>query len=126
VVTVLRQWFRQRIPTQDVIADVSAAQMASNEADGLLHLFLAVCDCAWGVFGARVPFVTISSRTAVAIMTDQHGGAEASLAFLALAWALEAIDPGHLQSARVADVCRQIQGLQILSPVLAQRVAPKE
>lgn len=100
------------LPTLRRVTSVTEADIAATEADGLLHMIGVGLDCTAGIFGSRIPFITISTRTALRILEAQEKG---NVLVFAPAWALdlgrllEWIDPGHLQAAMVADFARCVQ-----------------
>ena len=76
------------------------------QTEGLIRRVLVSLDMAAGQFGAAVPSITISARTGLALLRAQNSGVPAPLWALVLGAFLEIIDPGHLQSALVADFAR--------------------
>ncbi len=120
----IRTWAAARLPALSAVAAVTPEQMLAAGREGLAHLFLVAVDAAWGLFGARIPFITISTRTALAVLRQQQGGAPAPAAFLLLGVFLEAIDPGHLQSAMIDDACRCLISLAHSAPDVAAKALP--
>ena len=118
----IRSRLSAKLPTLKPVEYVTQAEIDAAAHDGLILLFLICCDCAYGVFGGRIPFVTISARTALRVMQDQQALSACPIVLLALARALELVDPGHLQAAMVGDACRQIQGLRRVAPAVAAQI----
>lgn len=121
--------FGKAIPKLTRVTAVTPEQSAAALSESLVHLFLVGCDATWGLLGSRVPFITISTRTALACLDAQaehHEGDGPGIRWdqycpmwaLMLGALLETINPGHLQGAMVADfargqnVVRQISGLK--------------
>jgi len=107
----MRAALAARIPHLHPVLSVSQADIDGAVRRGLLHLIGVSIDAMAGLFGARIPFITISCRTALRILKGQETGHpdwehECPLWALALGAALESIDPGHLQAAMVADFAR--------------------
>jgi len=84
---------------------VSGLRVAVSSG-GLIHGLLVAEDAAIGLFGARIPFITISTRTALAILRAQEAGTAAAPWARWLGALLELLDPGHLQAAMQADYDR--------------------
>ena len=94
------------IPKLERVKSLTPEQEAAGLDEGLIHLFLVGIDATWGLFGSHVPFITISSRCALACLNAQEKN-EAPPKWAAwLGVFLERIDPGHLQSAMIADFAR--------------------
>jgi len=103
------------IPKLVRVKAVTEADIAATEKDGLLHLFAVGLDAAAGIFGARVPFITISSRCALRLLACQESGSTPPVWAAELGTFLEWIDPGHLQAAMVADFARCVQTQRLLA-----------
>lgn len=94
------------LPTLHRVAVCTQADMDGAVKRSLAHLILVSLDALAGLVGARIPFITISTRTALAILAAQEAGTTAAPWARWLGAALEAVDPGHLQAAMVADLAR--------------------
>lgn len=93
----MRVWLIKQIP----ILVPPTPDMSSY---GLIHRILMMIDVLFGQFGSSLPFITISSRTAVRCRNPYT----APLWALLLGTFLEKINPGHLQGAMNADLGRAI------------------
>jgi len=113
----LRDTLAARIPHLYLVTFVNDAELAANTNHGVLRRFLTACDAAWAVWGGPEPDVTISARCAKTLLDNQGAFVHAPLWSLMLGAALEAIDPGHLQGAMIADVARQVGGLIYLTGI---------
>ena len=103
----MRQWLIYRLP-QIELATINSPDVAAGE--GLIHRFVVCLDMAFGQFGSHVPDITISSRTALRCMQSDI----APLWALVLGVLLEAVNPGHLQSAIYADYRRAKRVLSLV------------
>ena len=104
----MRQWLIERSTLVYPVIGVTNRQVELAVNRGLLHRLLIALDVLMGAIGAQVPYITISSRTALHMMQPSSAPTWA----LALGYVLEAIDPGHLQNALLADICRCVSSLQ--------------
>ena len=128
-----------KIP-QDLFVPVKLTpkDLESSARRGLLHRLLVTADIWLGQYGSTVPDTTISSRTALTLITwrmsvvtardgiyiHAFSYEHAPLWALALGAALEWVDPGHLQQALIGDAARAVCALGYLCPTLAPRVEP--
>lgn len=123
----LNHYFASRIPVLKPVSVITQADIDSSANRGMLHLMLVGVDATAGLFGARIPCVTISARTAHTLLQHQYHmeGAPAPNCYadvnvaaplwaLALGWALESVDPGHLQAAMQADAARALNAYHYL------------
>jgi hypothetical protein len=113
----MKSFFASRIPKLIRIKTVSEADIADAQNRGPLHLFGVGTDMAWGSWGSRIPCITISTRTSLNVLQAQEAGDILAAPFWALflGWALESIDPGHLQGAMVADTARAIAAYRYIT-----------
>jgi len=138
----LRAYLASKIPALHRVTSITQADVDRAQSYGPLHLFGVGTDIAWGSWGSRVPFITISSRTALALMQHQtvtmsHGFdtnglgkvlIHVSLDDSAPIWALvlgaflESVDNGHLQAAMVMDVARTVAAYKALTGLRAPEV----
>ena len=111
--TGIRLWLGARIPFLRRVTQCSQADIDAAMQESLAHKMLVATDALAGLFGSPIPFITISTRTALALLPMDATKDDVVMNALhwplwamALGYALERIDPGHLQSAMVADFAR--------------------
>ena len=111
----MRKFLAKRIPALVRVTSVSEEVIASSVKASVAHSFLVSLDATVGVFGGHIPFITISSRTALALLKAQQVGdvSKAPLwalllgAALETPWAIPFISyHGHLQGAMEGDFAR--------------------
>ena len=105
----IRTVLARRIPALHRVTSCTQADIDCAAKRSLAHLLLVTLDAMVGLFGARVPFITISTRCALALLAAAERdpwALTAPLWALALGAFLETIDRGHLQAAMVADYAR--------------------
>lgn len=120
-----RQWLGTRIPTLQYPTSVGDADLQAVQNNGIIHRWFVGADAAWGAIGSQVPATTISGRTGRVNCDAQHARLDVGAHWydtapywaLALGWALEAVDSGHLQGAMNADVARQVAGILYLTGI---------
>jgi len=100
----MKQWLISQIP-------LSVTPVPDLNTYGLIHRLLLLLDCLLGQVGSQLPFITISSRTALRCRAPQ----EAPMWALVLGVILEKINPGHLQGALNADLGRAINTQKAIS-----------
>jgi hypothetical protein len=111
----MRAFLAARIPALVRVTSATDAEVRAAESESLGHMILVSLDATLGLFGARIPFVTISTRTALALLRAQETGGTATAPLWALAlgaaletpWALPFVSShGHLQGAMQYDFAR--------------------
>ncbi len=111
----MRAALARRVPALSRVTAATPEQVRAAESESLGHMLLVSLDATFGLFGARIPFITISSRTALALLAAQEAGGTATAPFWALLlgaaletrWAIPFVSyPGHLQSAMEYDFAR--------------------
>ena len=129
----IRQYLGSKIPVLTVKTSVTDAEIQAVESYGPMHRFLLGTDAAWGAWGGKEPFTSISGRTAKNVFDAQLAAAAEGAGpwydicpFWALAlgaaletnWVLPFISyPGHLQGAKDADLARQVSGIRYLTGI---------
>jgi len=144
----LRQRMAAKIPALSEPTAISSAQMEAAADASIGHRIAVGLDAVFGQFGARLPYVTISARTALALFSEAQAEAEAdpkapgpiytTAPFWALwlgsmlearvgipfiTWLPFVSYPGHLQDAINADAARNLNALWHLAPKLAAKVS---
>lgn len=121
----MRSALAARVPPLKRVTTCTQGDIDGSVHRSVAHLLLVSLDALAGVVGGRVPFVTISCRTALALLkaqeefySDPKGPgltwdyyapmwALVLGAMLETKWALPFISyPGHLQDAMVGDFAR--------------------
>jgi hypothetical protein len=108
------------IPKLIRITSVTQDEISGSVVRSVIHNLFVMMDAMLGIFGGHIPFVTISTRCALAILNAQEKGtpipfwAKALGSMLETKWAIPFISyPGHLQDAMVGDFarCQYVQNL---------------
>jgi hypothetical protein len=119
----MRAWLAKSIPPLHYPLTVTDTDVQAVQNNGVIHRWLVGADAAWGAIGSKVPATTISGRTgrtlcdaqSARIAVDTNWYDSAPIWALALGWALEGVDSGHLQGAMNADLARQVAGILYLT-----------
>lgn len=123
--TLLTRWQEDltlHLPVMVEVTAITQQDINSSVHVGLLHLVLVTLDAMLNLIRHPVPYVTISTRCARAIMTAQHTGHAAPWFALLTGLFLELVNPGHLNAAMRGDAARYVFGLMYVAPGLAPKV----